>query len=198
MREFQEVADRLLPFVRRMVESEPRFRFHDVGNDVYDDRQIFVVTKDVIHLPVGLPTAEHEIAHAVEMKDKSRWLLPDWGLIFGVKDWETKLTPSRFFASMAREVRVRAIELLINHTHRNDKTSTRYNILNNEYAWGGLYTKRWLPYGRFKNYKDVQSWVHDLREKTWKAWSLERIEHEWMIRLAHMQNWMETSSQTRT
>lgn len=193
MEEFQAVADKLPPFVRRMLESEPRFRFHAVGNDVYHDAQIFVATKKVIHIPYSLPTAEHEIAHAVEMKNQARWLLPDWGLAFGIKNWEINLTPSGFFSSMAREIRVRAIEILINPPHRADTMSTRYNILNNKFAWGGDCTKRFLPYGRFRKYEDVESWVHDLREKTWKAWSLARIEHEWMIRLAHIQNWMETS-----
>jgi len=186
------LGDKLSPFVRHLLRGENRFRMPDIGNDKFNDEQFFVVTKEAIYCPYILPAVEHEIAHAVEMKDKARWCLPDWGLTF--KDFvrHVPMKPSRFFASMAREVRVRAIQMRMDHSHNNDVLSTTYNILNNEYAWGGYHTKRFLPYGRFRTYEDVQAWVNDLREKAYNAWSLERIDHEWMIRLAHMQNWMET------
>ena len=192
METFTVVKDKFSPFVRELLESEPRFRFHDIGNDAFDDKKIFVVTKEIIHTSYLLPAIEHEIAHAVEMKDKSRWCVPDWGLTFEDFSNGKMMKPSRFFASMAREIRVRAIQLHMSPAYRNEVNSSLYNILNNEHAWGGDYTKRFLPYGRFKSYTDVQAWVHDLRVKSYNAWSLDRIRHEWSIRLEHMQNWMET------
>lgn len=68
---------------------------------------------------------------------------------------------------------------------------TAYNILRNDHAWGE-WAKTHVPFGRFKSYEHVQAWVHDIREKTYKAWSLERIKHEWEIRLNAMREYMET------
>jgi hypothetical protein len=188
----EEISDKFSPFVQSCLQTEPRFRFTGVGNAVFDDQQIFVVTKDVIYMPTDLPTTEHEIAHAVEMTDQKRWLLPDWGLRFG-KDWNQKLTPSKMFASMSREIRVRAIQLHMVPGELNNKYSSMVNILNNQHAWGS-WAKKYTPFGRFKNAQDVKDWVDDLREKTYNAWSLERIKHEWKIRLTHMQEYMETKA----
>ncbi len=165
----------------------------DIGNEEFDDKKFFVVTKEWIYIPRALPTVEHEIAHAVEMKDQKRWLLPDWGLaVEPFNRDESKLTARMMFAAMSREIRVRAIELvMLDPKERNDKSSTRYNILNNQHAWGE-WTKRFTPFGRFKSVKEVEDWVHTMREQTLKAWSLERVEHEWKIRFNHMRNYMDT------
>lgn len=187
-----ELGDKLSPFVRSLLQSEPRFRLTDIGNDVYNDKMFFVVTKDVIYTPALLPLIEHELSHAVEMRDQSRWCMPDWGMSTQGFLNEKTLAASCFFAAMAREVRVRAIQLHMQPICRNDKHSTIYSILNNDYAWGGTCTTKYLPYGRFQNYQQVEAWVHDLREKNYRSWNLDRIRHEWGIRLTHMQNWMET------
>jgi hypothetical protein len=189
---FEKISDKFSPFVRSCLQSEPRFRFTDVGNAVFDDKQIFVVTKNVIYMPTVLPTTEHEITHAVEMTDQKRWLLPDWGMAFD-GDWEHKMTPRKMFASMSREIRVRAIQLHMVPEEWSNKHSSLVNILNNQMAWG-LWAKKYTPFGRFKNAQDVKDWVDDLREKTYNAWSLERIKHEWKIRLTHMQEYMETKA----
>jgi hypothetical protein len=180
---------KLPPFVFSLFENEPRMRFH--GNlEGLDDMKFFFVTKQHIHIPYGFPMIEHEIAHAVEMTNEKRWLLPDWGLGFG-GGWEKKMTASKMFASMAREIRVRAIQIHMSPDHLNHKDSTLVNICNNEHAWGA-WAKEFTPYGRFKNAQDVRAWADDLREKTYNAWSLDRIKSEWTTRLTHMQNWMET------
>lgn len=41
--------------------------------------------------------------------------------------------------------------------------------------------------------KDVKCWMDHLRERTYQAWSLDRIDHEWKVRLDHIRNWMETA-----
>lgn len=194
MNTFQEVQASsypLSPFVAHLVQDEPRFRFYrGVGNETFNDEKYFVVEKNIIHLPAGLPSVEHEIAHAVEMKDQKRWLLPDWGM--SVKGFTTdfySLTPRMMFAGMTREIRVRAIQLHI--VNEDSPTSTLKNILNNS-VWRE-WSRTMVPFGRFKNYSDVYNWVGDIHEKTFKQWSQDRIVHEWKIRLNHWQNWMETA-----
>lgn len=189
-----QIRHTLYPFTNYLLGMESRFLFPDIGNEVFGDKQFFVVTKDYIYCPYVLPNPEHEIAHAVEMANPKRWLLPDWGLAFDPFTNERGLTSRMMFAAMSREVRVRAIELHMMPEYRNDKGSSKYNILRNEHAWGD-WAKRYTPFGRFKNYDDVQAWVHDLREKTYRAWSLERIEHEWKIRLGVMREYMDTKAQ---
>jgi hypothetical protein len=188
-RKLWEVADKLSPFVVSLLKEEPRVRLHALADDVDEDK-FFFLTKEHIHIPYGFPAVEHEIAHAVEMTNEKRWLLPDWGLGFGNK-WEKKMTASRMFASMSREIRVRAIQLHMMPEELERRHGTLINILNNEHAWGA-WAKEFTPYGRFKNAQDVRAWADDLRDKTYRAWSLDRIRHEWTFRLAHMQNWMET------
>jgi len=192
MQTFQEVEDKLSPFVKAMVQSEKRFRFHIIGNETFNDEKFFVVTKEIIHLPCVLPAAEHEIAHAVEMKNQKRWLLPDWGIPFKKFSIDKGLTARMMFTAMAREVRVRAIQLhMMPESEQTNPNSSLTNILRNEHAWGH-WAKTMVPFGKFKTYQDVDVWVNDLRERTFKAWSQDRIAHEWKIRLTHMQNWMET------
>lgn len=103
-----------------------------------------------------------------------------------------KVKPAAFFAGLVREIRVRTIQLHMMPEEMGRKGGTIYNILNNQLTWGD-YAGKYSPFGRFKSYQDVEIWANDLREKTYQAWSLERIEHEWKIRLTHIQNWMETS-----
>lgn len=189
-RALQEVSSDISPFVISLLDSEPRIRLHGHLEGL-DDGKFFFVTKNHIHIPFGFPLIEHEIAHALEMTNKNRWLLPDWGLGFGNK-WDNGMTASKLFSSMSREIRVRAIQLrMMPAKELSNKDSTLVNILNNDFAWG-YWARTFTPYGRFKNAKDVRAWADDLRERTYNAWSLDRIRHEWNVRLVHMQNWMET------
>jgi hypothetical protein len=177
----------LSPIVRELLSPEPRIRLHSFADDV-DDNKFFFLTKDHIHIPYALPTIEHEIAHAVEMQNPVRWTLPDWGLSnYGNR--HVKMSASKLFAAVARETRVRAIQLHLEKDLIN-RRSTCFNILSNE-TWS-TWVRQFIPFGRFKNYQDVNFWIEDLRDKTYKAWNLDRIRYEWSVRLAHMQNWMET------
>jgi len=185
----QEMGDKINPFVKYLLESEPRVRLHPLADDL-DDKKFFFITKKNIHIPYALPEVEHEIAHAVEMTNPSRWTLPDWGMAETVA-WNNGLTARRMFAAMSREIRVRAIQLHMSPPSDTNNRSSLVNILNNEHAWGP-WAEQFTPYGRFKNYQDVWDWANDLRARTYNAWSLDRIHHEWMIRLTHMQHWMES------
>ncbi len=186
----EEVADKLTPFVRSLCEEEPRFRLYPMLEDI-DKNKYFFLTKQHIYIPFRFPTIEHEISHAVEMIDPKRWLLPDWGFANQPYISEKGLTARLAFVAMAREIRVRAIRIHMQSEHLNKEGSSLYNILNNQLAWGE-WARRFTPFGRFRNYNDVYAWANDLREKTYNAWSLDRITFEWSRRLTAMQNWMET------
>ncbi len=175
-------------FTSHLLEMEPRIRLHTLVDDL-DDKKFFFIGKEYIHIPYVFPPIEHEIAHLVEMKKKERWTLPDLGMAtFTNLD---AVRPANFFAGLAREIRVRAIQLRMSPEEMDNKGGTIYNILNNQLTWGD-YSDKYSPFGRFKSYQDVETWAQDMREKTYKAWTLDRIESAWKIRLDYIQNYMET------
>jgi hypothetical protein len=190
----------LNPFVEFLFSLEPRIRVHSfeliegsykMSKDREHKQAIFyAVSKDHIHIPYSFPDEAHEVAHMVEMRDPSRWTLPDWGLKL---DGNLESIDRQVFAWMAREVRVRAIQL---HMMGADKPKishpTLYNILNNG-CWKDS-AQRNLSYGRFKTMKDVEDWVLDLREKTFNDWSKDRIITEWVKRLDYIRDEMESAS----
>lgn len=184
----QDVKKDFTLYVQYLLEREPRIRLHAFADDIVKSK-FFFVTKDYIHIPWQFPRIEHEIAHAVEMKDEKRWLLPDWGLAVDSFTGKKDPKPSLMFAAMSREIRVRAIQLHMYPAKPKDN-STLKNILNND-IWRN-WAETMIPFGRFKNYQDVCDWVNDLGEKSYKAWDLDRISYEWDIRLTAMRNWMET------
>jgi hypothetical protein len=175
-------------FTHHLLEMSPRIRLHSFVDDL-DDKKFFFIGKEYIHIPHVFPPVEHEIAHLVEMKNKERWTLPDLGMAtFTDLD---RVKPAPFFAGLAREIRARAIQLRMMPEEMDKRGGTIYNILNNQLTWGD-YSEKYSPFGRFKSYKDVEIWAEDMRERTYKAWTLDRIESEWKVRLDHMQNFMET------
>lgn len=155
--------------------------------DIEDDKGYFV-TKSNIFIPYQLPKIEHDIAHLVELTNSKRWTMTDWGM---PRFDDDNIKPGPFFAALCREARTRAIQLHMQPEAIGDNNNTTYNQLANSY-WMSM-TKSLLPFGRFKCLKDVECWMGDIRERTYKAWSLDRITHEWKIRLDHIRNWMETA-----
>lgn len=184
-----EEARNLRPFTKHLLQMDSRIRLHELVDDLDDEKFLFV-TKQFLHTPYVFPPVEHEIAHIVELKNKARLTLPNLGMET-YTDMD-KVKPAGFFAALAREVRTRAIQLHMMPDELKNKNGTIYNILNNQLTWGDYATTH-SPYGRFRNYNDVFAWVSDMREKTFRAWSPERIEDEWKTRLHHIQNWMETT-----
>jgi hypothetical protein len=168
-------------FERSLFEMDSRIRLFELFDELESDHG-FLPCKDMICIPIALPSADHEIAHMVEMTNPKRWTLPDWGI-----NIHEPRTQKGLFASLSRETRVRAIQRHITPAIPN------YAPLSNYHFWEPMVKKN-VPFGRFKTYEEVYSWVIDLHEKTYAAWSLERIRHEWEIRLNHIQNWMETKA----
>lgn len=177
---------KLRPFVQHLLNMDARIRVFPFYGDVEYEKGFFC-TKEHIFFPYELPQIEHDISHLVELTNPKRWTMTDWGLPRFDKD---KVRPQAFFAAFARETRTRAIQQYIQPECIGDDTSSAYNQLANSY-WHGMMEKL-LPYGRFKTMQDVKVWMNDLRERTFKRWSMDRIEHEWKFRLCHIQNWMET------
>jgi hypothetical protein len=154
--------------------------------DVDEDKGFFV-TKSNIFIPYVLPKVEHDIAHMVELRNPKRWTMADWGM---PRFDDHNIKPGPFFAALSREARTRAIQLYMEPEAVGNEKHTTFNQLANPY-WKDM-AKSLLPFGRFHSMKDVECWMGDLRERTYRAWSLDRIVHEWTVRLNHIQNWMET------
>jgi hypothetical protein len=188
-RQFKDLnAPMVHPFIHEMIGMDERIRLSRFYGDVEKDKGFFI-TKEFIHIPYALPSLCHDMAHLLELTNSKRWTMTDWGMPRFEKD---TMSAKAVFAALSRETRTRAIQLHIS-CFRNEEeklASTSYNQLNNSY-WSNLVRSN-LPYGRFKTYRCVEEWVARLRERTYKAWSLDRIQHEWKVRLNHIQNWMET------
>jgi hypothetical protein len=171
-------------FVLRMFMKEERIKVYPMFGDQDDKKEFgYIPSKDKLLIPYDFPRASHEIAHMVEMNNPERWTKTDWG--FPKIDNFMRGSANGFFAAFAREIRVKAIEDHI-------RTEPRCTEKDTDHMYWGPEAKKKLPFGRFKTFQDLEVWADDLREKTFKAWSPERIEAEWDIRLEHIQNWMET------
>lgn len=168
-----------------LLNQDSRIMVYDLYGNLQEDAG-YIPTKTQIIFPVRHPSANHQIAHIVEMKNSSRWTMIDWGM----SNKFDELNGRHFFAALSREIRVRAIELHMNNEF-NNKKSSRYFIFNN-YVWEDA-TIKFLPFGRFSSLAQVHAWANDLRDRTYYAWNVERIRHEWSTRLNHIRNWMETN-----
>jgi hypothetical protein len=148
--------------------------------DELEENQGYIPRKDMICIPIGLPSADHEIAHMVEMNNPKRWTLPDWGMPHPAVGYKAN---KNFFQALSREIRVRAIQ-----AHITGKSNPHFP--KNHCGWEHEIAPR-LHFGRFKCPQDVFDWASGMWQKTHNAWSLDRIRHEWEIRLNHIRNWME-------
>jgi hypothetical protein len=167
---------------------EPRIKvFAQIGGITGGDKKCYIPSKDKLCMTYGFPILNHELSHVVEMRDLSRLTQIDFGMnIFGRARHTHAFyrpTDNGFFAGMAREIRVRSIE-----RHINPDCSA--NMLTNR-GWA-THSARILPFGRFKTIQDLETWVLDVAEKTYKAWNKDRIVFEWTRRLDYLRDWMET------
>lgn len=176
------------PIVISLFEMEPRIKVYSLFGDADPEmNQGYIPEKHQLLFPIGIPGAAHEIAHMVEMRNPDRWTKVDWGMVSpkknkGYSKWQST---GGLFAALTREIRVRAIQQHIN-------SEMPYPSIMDNPHWNDLVCDR-LHFGRFKSRKDVLDWSNDLKNKTYNAWSLDRIRHEWEVRLNHIRNWMETN-----
>jgi hypothetical protein len=171
-----------------LLRMEPRFRVYALADEMFDVRpdHAYYPTKEHLYLPVIIPALSHEIAHMVEMRDPVRWTLPDWGFP-GLSVLRSGFrSDAGFYVALAREARVCAIERHMQPTRGNKAP------IDNEGTHWEWEAKRRLLFGRFRKYDDVLDWVKAIHESTYAAWGLDRIRHEWEVRLNHIREWMET------
>lgn len=169
--------------------------FRHLLNPVFTNMVIVPSNKDIIayypskqfiYMAYDLPHLSHEVAHMVEMQDMNRILLPDWGML--AFDDKGKISDKGFFAALARETRARAIGQVLEGKEFKHYDHPSWHNTN------GLLKGR-LPFGRFKTRQDVLDWCEDMGRKTYNAWSLERIHHEWLKRAELIRNWQETKDE---
>lgn len=174
-------------FILHLLEMEPRILLPTLGAHNSLD-QSYVPTKEHLYIPYRLPTIQHQIAHMVDMTKLDRCLLPDWGMelnaIFSRKR-------ASVFPALIREVRVRSIQSLLDpsilHLHPSNGPLGLVMFIDSAH-----FCIRRTPFGRFHSRQDILDYIALLRDKTIKAWSLDRIETEWKTRLTHIQHWMES------
>jgi hypothetical protein len=147
----------------------------------------YIPTKNAIYIPYRFPLLNHELAHIIEMRDFVRLTKIDWGMrVFGRirrTDMLYRASDKGFFAGMSREIRVKAIE------RRLSGLGEPTQILSD----GWLYdADNRLPFGRFDTFVHLSDWMNNLYQKTFCAWSGERVVAEWTRRLDFLRNWMET------
>lgn len=180
------------PYCLSLLLIDERIRVYNMITDnIFGDDMYYVPTKEHLYIPIGFPAVEHEVGHMVEMNSLDRCLLPDWGMqVKGFVGGKVKVPrPAAYFRALARECRVRAIQ------HVMDPNSLA--IFPRDHIFWGHESDKYLHFGRFKSPRDVHEWGQDLFDKTYAAWNLDRIRHEWQARLNHIQNWMETNDTSR-
>lgn len=157
-------------------------KYYTMG--IYDHQHIFYLpTKKYIHWSIDLPAAHHEIAHFVELSNINRLLLPDFDFSLGI----SSNNPKNAMAVYTRELRVRAIQ---RHMRVDYKEYKDIQHIQNEFIFKEM--KDSLPFGRFKNEKELIDWSINLHDRTFNAWNKDRIEFEFNRRADFIRNWMET------
>ncbi len=149
----------------------------------------YCVEKDKIYIPGGLISPVHEIAHIIEMNDNNRIVMND----FGMKDQKPSSSANYWLPALAREARVRMIQMMMldDHPHQNAKTMGTINPLNNV-GWLGV-TNKIIGTGKFKNLDDVIDWVEVIQRTTLRTWNMDRIYHVWQEKVEFIENYFETS-----
>ena len=183
-----QAKDPISTFCLSLLQMEDRIRvYHMISDDIFDDKMYYVPTKEHLYIPIGFPAVEHEVSHMVEMSSLDRCLLPDWDMPLKGFNRPGKMSAAAFFRALIRETKVRAIQ------HTMDAHSLA--IFPPKHIYWGSAANQYLPFGRFQTLKDVHEWGQDLFDKTYAAWNLDRIRHEWQIRLDHIREWMETQDE---
>lgn len=177
----------MAPFAKELMLRDSRIKVFPLADEFYIGKDVpvraYVPRQDVIAIPFVLPTIEHQIGHMVEMKNMKRVLQPDWGLRPFADKWSNPSDKS-FYAALAREIRVRAIQ-----SHMDGYKVDR--ILTHP-MWGE-YSIR-LPFGKFKSSREVQAWIVDTFDHTRRVWNLDRIRTEWNRKIDYLRDWMETKN----
>lgn len=172
------------PMVGQLLSMIPRLRWTGFIDDVQPEVTTkknrgmlgWCVRKDYVQMPTEIPQPAHEIAHLVELKSLPRILMDDFDFVNG----NTDISPAHYYVAMAREARVRAIQ---------SHFDGRINFANP--FWFEMAPR---PFGKFRNEKDVEAWVHAIFTTARNEWNMDRIFHEMKIRTDYIRDYMETTT----
>lgn len=176
------------PFVREMLGKIPTLQLAKEADDLSEQEttkknygiRVYKIRKDILRIAGGgIPDIRHEIGHMLELNNFSRLLQDDFGMRNGFPESARGL-----FAALARETRVRAIQLRLTK-----ENATEFIFINSFWLEE---THKHLHFGKFKCPEDIKNWVHDLGNKTLRAWNKDRIMTEWNKRVEYIRNWQET------
>jgi len=137
-------------------------------------------SKDYVFMTLYPPHIYHEISHILEFKESEfhRLTMPDFGFSNGSFGFKNS---SNYIKAVARESRVRGIQSVF------DKRSNFKNDLYFEQKMS-----KYLEGSKFSSMKEVEKWADSIVVSTAKKWSMDRIEHEWQIRMDYIKNWQES------
>jgi hypothetical protein len=182
-------------FAAELVKMDERIVCYNMLANRFDEASVnrhkhfYMPFKNVILISDEMiPKLSHQIAHMVEMNNFSRCVQHDWN--FGTIDKMTsdKFSTKFYVAAMLREIRVRAID-----HHISDVPFIRGKFKLGGAAWRPTDIPiKSFPFGRFKDQKDFIEFCSALEERTYNAWSKEKVRVEWIKRLDYIRNWMET------
>jgi hypothetical protein len=71
-----------------LLEMDQRIQVYSLYGDLEEDVG-YIPRKTGLFFPVGIPSAEHEIAHMVEMRNKERWTMTDFGFSKSNDEWKS-------------------------------------------------------------------------------------------------------------
>ena len=171
-------------FVVEILSMLPVVNLTEYGRELTDGSVVYYdVQKSGITFTTKYPRLNHEIAHFVEMNDYDRLIKNDFGFSNNIPS----VSPSAFFASLAREIRVMAIQSILSDD------CNKYNnfrpLINDK--WDNQSIKH-LPFGRFGNDNQVKEWQRDIFIKTYCSWSKDKIYEEFKARSEFVKNWRES------
>lgn len=137
------------------------------------------------------PRAAHQIAHALEMFPINRVTKPDFGFKedCNVSEWSDK----RLISTLARELRVRAIEAHIEPSNelRLENGDLKHKPLFSNEIWETELANR-IPFKSYYKYDDFIEWGHLTFKSSYRAWSKDRIAVEWNHKVKAINDVIET------
>lgn len=143
----------------------------------------YLPTKQGLYFYVAIPTPEHEVAHLLEMNDRKRWTLNDFGINSDPPD-----TPRPLLTGITRETKVRAIQSILANEPPNP-------LWFKDRIWGNLLMNRIsFPFRSFAAFSHLEDYLASLYTKTIARWDFDRIHYEWEERAEHLNHYMETSN----
>lgn len=174
------------------------FKDYIVNKSIVDDRDCFYIpTKHNLFIPENFIQPEHEIAHILEMKDNARIVQVDFGFKQhttnkekGTVHLQDCKSSSAYFAALARESRVIAIQTIITGQNLSAAHLSKGRFENS--LWEHICQQKHLNYSKFKTIEQVTEWTAHIVLKTYQSWNQDKVMEVWKNKVEYIQNWMES------